>query len=73
MDRTDEVFIAKYIEESLLLAGKTGFRQIFCGGARTDGDDRSVRPHPGIGIDDLLKDVVGDLNAQDEILHVAGD
>ncbi|KAF5046991.1 hypothetical protein DSECCO2_465080 [anaerobic digester metagenome] len=73
VDCVDKVFVAKNIEKSLLLAGKTGFRQVFGGGARTDGDNHSVRPHPGVCVGDLLAEVVGDIDAQDEILHVTGD
>ncbi len=73
LDCVDEVFVTKDIEKSLLLAGETGLRQVFGGGARTDGDDRPVRPHPGVCIGDLLADMVGDLDAQDEVLRVTGD
>ncbi len=71
LDGVKERFLTDDVQEGLLLAGKTGVREVLGGGARPDGDDRLPPVHPGVGVSDLLADVVGHRGVQDDILHLS--
>ncbi len=65
-----------HVEVSVLLAGKAGIGEVFCGGRGAHGDKRIVHVHLlaelGIGVLDGLDDVIGHLLGDDHGADVVG-
>ena len=64
------------VEVGVLLAGKAGIREVFCGGGRAHGDEGVIHLHLlaelGVGVLDILDDVFGHFLCDDHSADVVG-
>src|SRR5512136_149766 len=71
LDRPDEIPVPLDVQVGLLLAREGGVRQVLGRGARADRDDRFA-PEGPVGLADLLLEVLGDGDREDELACLRG-